>query len=67
MIDFERLEFMNSSCFKNFVAWINRVQEMEARSRYQIRFVSNPGLHWQKRSLSALQCFAVDLVQIDGS
>ncbi len=65
VIDFDKLEFMNSSCFKNFVAWINRVQEMEQRSRYSIKFISNPSLHWQKRSLTALQCFAVDLVEID--
>jgi len=66
-VDLSRLEFMNSSCFKSFVSWINRVQEMDAGARYQIRLLSNPALHWQKRSLHALQCFATDLVQIEST
>jgi hypothetical protein len=65
VVDLLRLEFMNSSCFKAFVTWLSRVQESEPARQYRIRFQSDPGRHWQKRSLTALSCFAVDLVHIE--
>lgn len=64
-IDLTQLEFMNSSCFKAFVSWIDRVQQMDAQKQYRIRFVSNPAILWQRRSLHALQCFASELISID--
>jgi hypothetical protein len=63
-VDFRRLEFMNSSCFKSFVTWIGRVQDRAGSERYQIEFLSNPKMHWQRRSLNALRCFAMDVVVI---
>ena len=63
-IDFRNLEFMNSSCFKSFVSWIGNVQDLPAGERYQIEFLSNALMRWQRRSLSALRCFAMDLVVI---
>jgi hypothetical protein len=65
IVDFRELEFMNSSCFKAFVTWIVRVQGLAQDAQYRIRFLSDRGKHWQRRSLGALSCFAVDLVQID--
>jgi hypothetical protein len=64
-VDFRAFDFMNSSCFKAFVTWIGLVQELEPRQQYKIRFISDEGKHWQRRSLDALRCFAVDLIQID--
>ena len=63
-IDFRQLAFMNSSCFKNFVSWIGIVQEAAPEKQYRICFLSNPAMHWQKRSLHALSCFASDLVSV---
>ena len=63
-VDFRKLEFMNSSCFKSFVSWIGQVQEAPPADRYRIEFLSNPRMHWQRRSLNALRCFALDLVTI---
>src|SRR5262249_33805309 len=65
VIDFHELEFMNSSCFKSFVTWIGRVQDLPEAERYRIRFLSKPELLWQRRSLHALRCFAVDLITIE--
>lgn len=65
VVDLRQLEFMNSSCFKKIVTWLTRVEEVEADSRYRIRFLSNPRLHWQRRSLHALRMFAIDLVSVD--
>ena len=64
-VDFRELEFMNSSCFKVFVAWLAQVRDLEPAKQYRIHLVSNPNLHWQRRSLAALSCFAVDLVVIE--
>jgi hypothetical protein len=64
-VDFRDLEFMNSSCFKVFVAWLAQVRDLEPSRQYRIHLVSNPNLHWQRRSLAALSCFAVDLVAIE--
>jgi hypothetical protein len=65
VVDLRQLEFMNSACFKKVVTWITRVEEVEAASRYRIRFLSNPKTHWQRRSLHALHMFAIDLVSVD--
>ena len=65
VIDIRGLEFMNSSCFKAFVTWINTLQEAPQGSQYRVRFVSDEKKHWQNRSLGALACFAVDLIKIE--
>ena len=64
-VDFRELEFMNSSCFKVFVTWLAQVRELDPARQYRIHIVSNPDQHWQRRSLAALSCFAVDLVAIE--
>lgn len=63
-IDLRQLEFMNSSCFKSFVSWITDIQELEVDKQYKVKFLSNPKMHWQKRSLHSLRCFAVDLITV---
>jgi len=64
-VDFRELDFMNSSCFKAFVVWLNALQQLEPDRQYRLCFLSNPDQHWQRRSLHALRCFAVDLVRIE--
>ncbi len=64
IIDLRQLEFMNSSCFKSFVSWITNIQELEAERQYKVKFLSNPQMHWQKRSLHSLRCFAVELITV---
>ena len=63
--DFRELVFMNSSCLKEFVEWISRVEDRRATTAYRIRFLSDPTMHWQARSLHALRSFAPDLVEIE--
>ena len=65
IVDLRELEFMNSSCFKNFVTWITDVRESMVESQYKIRFLSNPELLWQRRSLHALCGFAKELITVD--
>ena len=63
-MDLRELEFMNSSCFKSFVSWISEVSDLPA-GQYRIRFLSNPSILWQRRSLHALSCFAAELITIE--
>jgi hypothetical protein len=65
VIDLTALEFMNSSCFKSFVSWIENVQYLDPGAQYRITFLSNPETHWQRRSLKALSCFAADLITVE--
>jgi hypothetical protein len=61
--DLQQLVFMNSSCFKSFVVWIDTVKN--ADHGYRIRFLTDPNLHWQRRSLEALRRLAANLVTIE--
>jgi hypothetical protein len=65
IIDMRELEFMNSSCFKAFVSWLGELQDLDPGRQYRIRFLSDEQKHWQRRSLGALSCFAVDLIDIE--
>jgi len=65
VLDFTRLTFMNSSCFSKLIAWVNRVRLLPPETSYKIRIRSNQKQVWQRRSLQAIQCFAVDLITIE--
>jgi hypothetical protein len=62
--DVRELSFMNSSCFKSFVVWIDRVKNLA--QPYQIRFVTEPRMQWQRRSLEALRRLATGVVSLEG-
>ena len=60
--DFRELEFMNSSCFKAFVTFIERTCQAGG---VPIVFVTDPAHHWQRRSLEALRRLAMGRVTIE--
>jgi hypothetical protein len=64
-VDLRALEFMNSAGFSTFIDWLVTLQEEDRNSQYKVRYLSNSEYSWQRRSLHALQCLAVDLVSID--
>lgn len=64
-VDFRDCDFVNSSCFKVFVVWLEQIQELEAGEQYKLRFFSDDTKAWQRRSLQALSCFAIELVHIE--
>ncbi len=64
-VDFRDCDFVNSSCFKAFVVWLERIQELEASQQYKLRFLSDETKAWQRRSLQALSCFAIELVHVE--
>lgn len=64
-VDFRDCDFVNSSCFKAFVVWLEQIQELESDQQYKLRFFSDDTKAWQRRSLMALSCFAIELVHIE--
>jgi hypothetical protein len=63
-IDLRELEFMNAVCLRELAAWVSRLQVMPADTRYRLRFVIDPGRHWQRLSLPMLKCFGTELVEL---
>ncbi len=64
-VDLRELYFMNSSCLKNFVSWIYKV-DTEGKP-YEITLMANARLQWQQRSLATLQRLAPKIVTISTS
>jgi anti-anti-sigma regulatory factor len=62
--DFSSLYFMNSSCFKAFVSLIDTVSRSDPRA-YAVCFLTNPRIHWQRRSLEALRYLAPKVVEVE--
>ncbi len=65
VFDLKELYFMNSSCLSLFLRLLNSLAESNKTHKYSLRFRSNPGLPWQRRSLSAVRKYAQDLVVIE--
>jgi hypothetical protein len=63
-LDFRELYFMNSSCLKALVTWIDSAGN-NGQPLYRIRFLTDPKLLWQRRSLEALRRLAPEIVQIE--
>lgn len=63
--DLRQLSFMNSSCFKAFVTWIDTVKN--DKRPYRIRLLASSTLPWQRRSLEALRRLAVGVVSVEQS
>ena len=64
-VDLRELEFCNSSGFKSFIHWIERIASLPERSRYSLHFLSNPARKWQRTSLLALSCYGVNSVSME--
>jgi len=62
VVDVHELYFINSVCLKSLVVWINLVAN--SSTHYWLKFLVDPRLHWQDRSILALQRMAPDVVQI---
>lgn len=65
VVDMTEVDFMAAPCFRQLLAWVNRVQEMESARRYKLRLRGNRSLPWQIHSLAALSCFDTELVSVE--
>jgi anti-anti-sigma factor len=65
VVDIRKLEYMNSSALKSLLAWIVRVRDLPEPRRHKIRFLSNPELHWQQRSLHSLVSMCGEVLEVE--
>jgi hypothetical protein len=65
VVDLRSLAFMNSSCLKTLVTWLNNVRQRPPSAQYLIRFLQDRTAYWQERSLAALKAFAPAIVQVE--
>jgi len=65
IVDLTKLEYMNSSSLKSLLSWIVRVRDLPPPQRHRIRFLSNPELHWQQRSLHSLVSMCGDVIEVE--
>jgi hypothetical protein len=65
VVDIHALYFINSSCFKALVTWIDLLNCMPPSQRYRIRFLKDPKLHWQTRSFDALHRMSMAHVGVE--
>ena len=63
-VDLRGLSFMNSSCFKDVIGWLDNVRTCVS---YRVVFVSSAAHAWQHRSLRVLSRFARDLVTVEAA
>jgi hypothetical protein len=63
VMDIRELYFLNSSCLKQFVTWL-KLMRGAGSHQYQVQFLSNVNLRWQRRTLSALQALSDGAVTI---
>jgi hypothetical protein len=64
VFDSRELYFLTSTCINGFMVAIKRLMAVDARSQYQIRFVTTSALRWQERSFEVLTKLAPLLVKI---
>ena len=65
VVSMRDLSFLNSSCLKAFVKWIDAIDSCEDAFRYKLRFISNPKHGWQRRSLETLKSMSDGSVSIE--
>jgi anti-anti-sigma regulatory factor len=67
VIDVSDCDYMAATCFRQLLAFVNRVQSLETAQRYKLRLRGNRSVAWQVHSLAALACFDTDLISVEGS
>lgn len=65
LLDVRKVPFMTSLCLTKLIAWVGKIQELAPNDAYRVRLRSDERLLWQRKSLHALRCFAVDLITIE--
>lgn len=65
VVDIRELYFINSSCLKSIVMWIDLLNGTSSVERYRIRFVKDPKLQWQTRSFDALHRMCIEYVSVE--
>jgi hypothetical protein len=66
VIDMSECDYMAATCFRQLLAFVNRVQALDTDKRYKLRLRGNRYVAWQVHSLAALACFDTDLISVEG-
>ena len=64
VVDLHELYFMNSSCIKTFMMWIGQVGNAPGGG-YQIRFLTDRNLRWQRRTLESMRRMAPETLVVE--
>ena len=63
-LDLREVRFMNSSCFKELITWLQAAKGLAPGRRYRVRLVANPLVRWQRAGVTALVTFGGDLMTV---
>jgi hypothetical protein len=64
-VDMRELAFMNSSCIKDVIVWLEKIRQTAEDKRYLVAFLSSGAQPWQRRSLHAISHFARGIVTVE--
>jgi hypothetical protein len=64
VLDVHELYFINSVCLKSLVVWIDLILNSNPVTQYKLTFMVDSHLHWQDRSILALQRMAPGIVHV---
>jgi hypothetical protein len=64
VVDIRNLYFLNSSCFKAIINWIAAIDRLDPSQKYDVKFVTNSRLNWQRRNLRSILDFAPTIVAV---
>jgi hypothetical protein len=63
-VDVSGLTFVNSSAIRLFVDWATWIKKEPNSRRYELRFLTDRSITWQRTSFTALQSLAKDVVAV---
>ncbi len=64
-VDVTGLSFVNSSAIRLFVAWATWLRKEPENRRYELRFVTDRKITWQRTSFAALAALAKGVVVVE--
>src|SRR5262249_48118185 len=64
-VDFQALEFLDSSCIKAILSWITAVRDTADKRRYRLHVRCSHTKRWQVRSIETLVTFAPELMTVE--
>jgi hypothetical protein len=64
-VDIRALRFVNSSAIRVFVDWFSRIEALPPESRYQVVFIADTSMSWQRSTLHVLSSMFQGMVRID--
>lgn len=64
-VDIRALHFVNSSAIRVFVDWLTRIEALPLETRYQVVFIADTSMSWQRSTLHVLSSMFQGMVRVD--